>query len=116
MTSTPVPAGYYRIRKAGAKSVIANSISQGKKCHYVQIGIELSSFDNLEDAQAFVEGKGLIADAMSLDFGVEPSKPADSDEPAAEVETVAENEADGESDADDDDADDGDGDENVASA
>ncbi len=72
MTSTPVADGKYRIRKAGAKSHIANSIFNGKKCHYVQIGIEMTGFDSLEAAQEFVEGKGLEADRMSLDYGAKP--------------------------------------------
>ncbi len=80
MQSNPVAEGNYRIRKAGAKSDIAKSISNGKKCHYVQIGIELFNFGNLEEAIEFVEGKGLVADPMSLDFGAKPSKPDDNDD------------------------------------
>ena len=82
-SSTAVPNGLYRIRKAGAKSQIAIEISNGKKCHYVQIGIELTRFDNLEDAMEFVEGKELQADPMSLDFGMKKEVPAEekADEP-----------------------------------
>lgn len=75
MTANPVADGHYRIRKAGAKSDIAKSISNGKKCHYVQIGIELVAFDNLDEAIEFVQGKDLVADSMSLDFGMEAAAP-----------------------------------------
>lgn len=83
MTTNTVPDGHYRIRQAGAKSDIANQISNGKKCHYVQIGIELTRFDNLEDAMEFVEGKELQADPMSLDFGMKKEVPVEekADEP-----------------------------------
>ena len=94
MKSNSVADGHYRIRTAGAKSDIANSISNGKKCHYVQIGIDLQAFDSLDAAKKFVEGKGLEADSMSLDFGVEPEKPED--EAAAEAE---DDKAEGEGDA-----------------
>lgn len=83
MTNNSLPEGHYRIRKAGAKSDIANSISNGKKCHYVQIGLELFDFKSLEDARKFVEGKGLVADSMSLDFGANPSEPNGGDEAVA---------------------------------
>lgn len=76
MSVNSVADGFYRIRQAGAKSDIANSISNGKKCHYVQIGIELTACASLESAQEFVEGKGLEADPMSLDFGVKADPPA----------------------------------------
>lgn len=72
MSSIPVADGKYRIRKAGAKSQISNSVYNGKKCHYVQIGIEVTGFANLEDAQEFVASKDLEADKMSLDFGMKP--------------------------------------------
>ena len=75
MTINSVADGYYRIRSAGANSDIANRISDGKKCHYVQIGVELFDFTSLEDAKKFVEGKGLIADSRSLDFGEQPTAP-----------------------------------------
>ena len=74
MAINSVADGYYRIRSAGANSDIANQISNGKKCHYVQIGVELFDFTSLEDAKKFVEGKGLIADSRSLDFGETPSE------------------------------------------
>lgn len=86
-TSTVVANGYYRIRQAGAKSQIANLISNGKKCHYVQIGSEQTAFGSLEEAMEFVEGKGLEADAMSMDFGIKPAEPeVETAEP--EVETA----------------------------
>lgn len=72
MPVTSIPDGTYRIRQAGAKSEVANMISNGKKCHYVQIGIELFHVANMDEAKEFVAGKGLVADPMSLDFGVEP--------------------------------------------
>lgn len=75
-TSSTVANGCYRIRQAGAKSQIANSISNGKKCHYVQIGSEQTAFSTLEDCMEFVEGKGLEADPMSLDFGKKRPEPA----------------------------------------
>ena len=75
MTINSVADGHYRIRSAGANSDIANRISNGKKCHYVQIGVELFDFASLEDAKKFVEGKGLIADSRSLDFGEQPPEP-----------------------------------------
>ncbi len=75
MTNNSVPDGHYRIRLAGAKSDIANAISDGKKCHYVQIGIELTKVDSIDDAKEFVKGKGLIADAQSLDYGEKPAEP-----------------------------------------
>ena len=78
-TSSNVPDGHYRIRQAGAKSQIANSISNGKKCHYVQIGVELTAFANLQDALEFVDGKDLKADSLSLDFGAKPSQPEQED-------------------------------------
>ena len=77
MTMKTVADGHYRIRKAGANSDIANAVSNGKKCHYVQIGVELFDFENLEEAKKFVEGKGLIADSQSLDFGTDQTKPHD---------------------------------------
>lgn len=80
-TSSTVPDGHYRIRQAGAKSQIANSISNGKKCHYVQIGIELTAFGSLEDALEFVDGKDLKADSLSLDFGAKPPQPEPEDSP-----------------------------------
>ena len=86
MTSIPVADGHYRIRKAGAKSDIAKSISNGKKCHYVQIGIELTPFDSLEESIEYVQGKDLVADRMSLDFGVKPEPP---EEAAADAEDDA---------------------------
>ncbi len=67
--------GHYRIRTAGANSEIANQISNGKKCHYVQIGVEFFDFTSLEEAKKFVEGKGLIPDSKSLDFGESSSEP-----------------------------------------
>ena len=85
MSANPVAPGHYRIRKAGAKSDIAKSISNGKKCHYVQIGIELVAFDKLEEAMEYVADKDLVADAMSLDFGIEPQAP----EAEGAVEEVA---------------------------
>lgn len=72
-----VDDGHYRIRIAGAKSDIANAISNGKKCHYVQIGVELFNFDSLEDAIKFVDGKGLVADSRSLDFGADAAESND---------------------------------------
>ena len=84
MTSIPVADGHYRIRKAGAKSDIAKSISNGKKCHYIQIGIELTPFDSLEESIEYVQGKDLVADRMSLDFGVKPEPPEE--EAAADAE------------------------------
>lgn len=64
-------------------------ISNGKKCHYVQIGIELFHFTNLEDAKEFVAGKGLVADPMSMDFGVQPTEATEpvSDEDADTIAT-----------------------------
>lgn len=73
MSSNPVADGHYRIRKAGAKSDIAKAISNGKKCHYVQIGIEMVGFPNLEEAIEYVADKDLVADRMSLDFGMKPA-------------------------------------------
>ena len=75
MSTNSVADGHYRIRKAGAKSDIAKSISNGKKCHYVQIGIDRHVFENLEDALEYVDGKGLVADSMSLDFGMKKPEP-----------------------------------------
>lgn len=92
MSSIPVADGHYRIRKAGAKSDIARSISNGKKCHYVQIGIEMVGFPTLDEAIEFVADKDLVADRMSLDFGIKPAEPA-------EVEEVEETEEDGETTA-----------------
>jgi len=80
MPVNPIPAGHYRIRKTGAKSEIANLISNGKKCFYVQIGIELFAFDTQELAEEFVAEKELVADRMSLDFGAKPTAPDDSNE------------------------------------
>lgn len=95
-TSTVVANGYYRIRQAGAKSQIANLISNGKKCHYVQIGSEQTAFGSLEEAMEFVEGKGLEADAMSMDFGIKPAEPevetAEPEDEAIAVEADAESE------------------------
>lgn len=93
MSSIPVADGKYRIRKAGAKSQIANSIYNGKKCHYVQIGIELTGFGSLEDAQEFVADKGLEADKMSLDFGITPEPPEEETEDETEAEDDATAEA-----------------------
>ena len=73
MSSNPVADGHYRIRKAGAKSDIAKAISNGKKCHYVQIGIDMVGFANLEEAIEYVADKDLVADRMSLDFGMAPA-------------------------------------------
>jgi len=84
MTTNPVAEGHYRIRKAGAKSDIAKAISNGKKCHYVQIGIDLTPFDNIEDAMEFVAGKDLVADSISLDFGVKPAEPEESEDAEAD--------------------------------
>jgi hypothetical protein len=86
-TSTVVANGFYRIRQAGAKSQIAIAIHNGKKCHYVQIGSEQTPFANLEDCLEFVEGKGLEADKMSLDYGKKKAPPA---EEAATEETTEE--------------------------
>lgn len=80
MTITSIPDGTYRIRQAGAKSEVANLISNGKKCHYVQIGIELFHVASFDEAREFVAGKGLTADPMSMDFGVEPDPPAEETE------------------------------------
>lgn len=85
MQISSVPEGFYRIRQAGAKSDIANELSAGKKCLYVQIGIELTLFDNIELAQEFVEGKGLEADRMSMDFGVEKTPPVEDAEDAEDA-------------------------------
>jgi len=74
-TSSTVANGCYRIRQAGAKSQIANQISNGKKCHYVQIGSEQTAFGSFEDCVEFVEGKGLEADPMSMDFGKKKAAP-----------------------------------------
>ena len=79
MSINSLPVGTYRIRQAGAKSEVANLISNGKKCHYVQIGTELFDFESLVDAQKFVSGKGLVADSMSMDFGSECADPGDDD-------------------------------------
>lgn len=76
-TSSVVANGFYRIRQAGAKSQIAIAISNGKKCHYVQIGSEQTPFSNLDDCLEFVEGKGLEADKMSLDYGKKKAPPAE---------------------------------------
>jgi len=86
MPLTALPDENYRIRQAGAKSEIANQISNGKKCFYVQIGTDLSSFASLELAQEFVKGKGLVPDAMSLDYGMK-AEPEDTE---AEAETEEE--------------------------
>lgn len=97
MPTSTLPDGQYRIRQAGAKSEIANLISNGKKCFYLQIGSDLTRFDNLEEAVDFVAGKGLVADSMSLDFGVKPKPEA---EPEADSESKPEAAADeAESDA-----------------
>ena len=80
MPVNPLPAGQYRIRKTSAKSEIANLISKGKKCFYVQIGIELVAFEAQEQAEEYVAGKELVADRMSLDFGVKPSAPDDNND------------------------------------
>ncbi|MEM9410762.1 MAG: hypothetical protein AAGA30_06585 [Planctomycetota bacterium] len=84
MTISSVADGHYRIRTAGANSDIANQISNGKKCHYVQIGIELFDFASLEEAKEFVKGKGLTADSRSLDFG---EKPAETDSESSDEST-----------------------------
>lgn len=76
-SSTSVANGCYRIRQAGAKSDIANMISDGKKCHYVQIGSEKTPFGSLEEAIEFVQDKGLEADRMSLDYGMKKAPPAE---------------------------------------
>ncbi len=89
-SSTAVPNGLYRIRKAGAKSQIAIEISNGKKCHYVQIGSEQTPFDNLEDAIEFVQGKGLEADKMSLDYGMKPAEPEEEVTEDADVSEAVE--------------------------
>jgi len=94
MSSIPVADGHYRIRKAGAKSDISKSIWNGKKCHYVQIGIELTGFATLDEAIEFVADKDLVADRMSLDFGMKPAaveeEAADeSDEAAADGDAAA---------------------------
>lgn len=88
MQSNPVADGHYRIRKAGAKSDISKSIWNGKKCHYVQIGIELTGFANLEEAMEFVADKDLVADRMSLDYGMKPAEPEE--EEVDEEEEVSE--------------------------
>lgn len=86
MPINSLPDGTYRIRQAGAKSEVANLVSNGKKCHYVQIGGDLTKVDSYEDALEFVAGKGLIADPMSMDFGVKPEpEEAPEEEPADEV-------------------------------
>ena len=102
MTINSVANGYYRIRTAGANSEIANQISNGKKCHYVQIGVELFDFASLEEAKKFVEGKGLIADSRSLDFGEEPAESDSeaSDESSGEASDESANEASDESSGD----------------
>ena len=90
MAASAVPNGQYRIRKAGAKSQIAIEISNGKKCHYVQIGSEQTPFNSLEEAIEFVQGKGLEADKMSLDYGMKPAEPAEATEEDAEEVTTEE--------------------------
>lgn len=82
--NTVVANGLYRIRQAGAKSQIAVAINNAKKCHYVQIGSEQTPFSTLEDCLEFVEGKGLEADSMSLDYGKKKAPPAEEDEETAE--------------------------------
>lgn len=89
MQINAIPDGTYRIRQAGAKSEVANLISNGKKCLYVQIGAELFNFDSLEDAKEFVAGKDLIADRMSLDFGVVEPAPVEDDKSDGEAEAAA---------------------------
>lgn len=89
-SSSAVPNGQYRIRKAGAKSQIAVEIFNGKKCHYVQIGTEQTPFSSLEEAMEFVEGKGLEADKMSLDFGMKPAEPEEVEEEDDATEETAE--------------------------
>ena len=86
-SSSTVANGQYRIRQAGAKSQVANEISNGKKCHYVQIGSEKTPFGSMDEALEFVEGKGLEADSLSLDYGKKKApKPAEeSSEPTAEA-------------------------------
>ena len=101
MTISSVANGYYRIRTAGANSDIANQISNGKKCHYVQIGIELFDFTSLDEAKQFVNGKGLIADSRSLDFGEQPPEP-DSEASGSEASG---SEASGSEDSDSEDSD-----------
>ena len=86
MPINAIPEGTYRIRQAGAKSEIANLVSNGKKCHYVQIGIEITGFDSLESAQEFVADKDLVADKMSMDFGVEKAAPEEEVADASEEE------------------------------
>ena len=86
MPVNAIPDGTYRIRQAGAKSEVANMISEGKKCFYVQIGVELTRCANMDEAKEFVADKGLVADTMSLDFG-EPAQPAE--EPAATEDAAA---------------------------
>jgi len=91
MAGSVVANGYYRIRQAGAKSEIAVAISNGKKCHYVQIGSDQTPFSTLDEALEFVEGKGLEADRMSMDYGVkkkalDTETPEVPEEPAAEAE------------------------------
>lgn len=90
-SSISVANGCYRIRQAGAKSQIANQISNGKKCHYVQIGSEKTPFGSLDEAIEFVQGKGLEADKMSLDFGMKKAEPeAETAEEDAETEATEE--------------------------
>lgn len=84
MPVNPLPAGQYRIRKTSAKSEIANLISEGKKCFYVQIGMKLVAFETQEQAEAYVADKVLVADRMSLDFGSTPAAPDDN----SDAETV----------------------------
>ena len=96
MPPSAVPEGSYRIRQAGAKSDISNEVWNGKKCFYVQIGIELSGFESMEKAQEFVAGKDLVPDPMSLDFDLKPEpveEPAADEEPAAEEEVAPEESA-----------------------
>ncbi len=89
MASSVVENGYYRIRQAGAKSEIAVAISNGKKCHYVQIGSDQTPFSTLDEALEFVEGKGLEADRMSMDYGVKKKAP-EAPEASGETEEAVE--------------------------
>ncbi|QEG22212.1 hypothetical protein [Mariniblastus fucicola] len=102
--SNPVAEGHYRIRKAGAKSEIAKAISNGKKCHYVQIGIDLFNFDNLDEAIEFVADKDLVADVMSLDFGMDHDAPEETEETVEDSAEEATTEAGDEAVDTDDDA------------
>jgi len=46
----------------------------------------MTGFANLEEAMEFVADKDLVADRMSLDYGMKPAEPEEVEEEAVEEE------------------------------